>query len=180
MKNSFYFPIFLFLIVLQACSPQLTPFTQRFYDSYNFDESDLKQIQFYVSDDIVLSRAKGDGNVQITDGKVRVVDGKQVDEVIIPKGTPGVLLFIPKEDRFAISFDESGEEKYLMFGPNRKLNNHYALLASDWDRRTGTITYGGEKYYTRSNSGLAKLMIDLKAVKRIERKSSVAKGRTVN
>ena len=113
-------------------------------------------------------------------GKVRVMDGKKVDQIIIRKGTPGVLLFVPKEDRFAISFDETGADKYLMFGPNKKLNGHYALLASDWDKRTGTISYGGETYYTRSNSGLARLLIDLKAVRQIERKSRVAKGRTVN
>ena len=62
-------PLFSLIILIQACSPKLTPFTQRFYDSYDFEESDLKQIQFYVSDDVVLSRAKGDGNVRITDGQ---------------------------------------------------------------------------------------------------------------
>lgn len=166
-------------LALNACSPQLTPFTQKFYDSYDFDEADLKKVQFYVSEDVVLRRARGKGNVEITDGKVRVVDGKKVEEVVIRKGTPGVLLFVPKVDRFAISFEDGRKEKYLMFGPNKKLNNHYALLASDWEKRVGTVNYGGEKFYTTGASGMARLMIDLKAVKKIERRSYVAKGRNV-
>ena len=178
-KSTIYLLSFIVFISIQACGPQLTPFTQKFYDSYNFDESDLKKIQFYVSENIVLRRGKGDGNVKITEGKVRVVDGKKIDEVVIRKGTPGVLMFMPKDERFAISFDESGENKYLMFGPNAKMSNHYALLASDWSKRQGSVNYGGQKYYTSSSSGLAKLMIDLKAIRKTERRSQVAKGRTV-
>ena len=171
--------LILALFTLNACGPRLTPFTQRFYESYNFDESDLKKIQFYVSEDIVLRRALDGGNVEISEGKVRVVDGRKVDEIVIPRGTPGVLLFIPKEDRFAVSFEERGTDKYLMFGPNKKLNNQYAMLATDWDRRSGTVNYGGKKYHTSGGSGLARLMIDLRAIKKIDRRSYVAKGRSV-
>lgn len=180
MKNLIHFGwLFVALITLNACSPQLTPFTQRFYDSYNFEEADLKKIQFYVSEDVVLRRALDGGNVEISEGKVRVVDGRKVEEIVIPRGTPGVLLFIPKEDRFAVSFEEGRGQKYLMFGPNAKMKNQYALLASDWERRSGTVNYGGKKYYTSGSSGMARLMIDLKAIKKIERRSYVAKGRSV-
>ncbi len=179
MKHSIY--VFLAaLFLLASCSPRLTPFTQKFYDSYEFSEGDLKKIQFYLSEDIVLRRSLQGGNVEIAEGEVKIIDGRKVDEVVIPRKTPGVLMFIPKENRFAISFEEGSNSRYLIFGPSRKVNNQYMLLASDWEKRRGTVTYGGKKYLTDSHSALARLLIDLKEVNKMEKKTYVAKGRTVN
>ncbi|HPG08129.1 MAG TPA: hypothetical protein P5275_19670 [Saprospiraceae bacterium] len=166
-------------MTLAACGPSLRPFTEDFYQTYDFKEGDLKKIQFYNSRDIVLYRTAQGGNVEIREGAVKVVDGKKREEIVIPRGTPGVLVMMPKEDRFAISFDAKDSERYLMFGPNPKYGEHYTLLASDWKKYQGVITYGGEKYYTDNTSALAQLMFDVKELRRIENKTYVAKGRTV-
>lgn len=165
--------------LLASCGPNLRPFTEDFYQTYDFKEGDLKKIQFYNSRDIVLYRTSAGGNVQIEDGSVRVVDGKKRDEVVIPRGTPGVLVFLPKDNRFAVSFDAKDPERYLMFGPNPKYGDHFTLLASEWKKYQGVITYGGEKFYTDSNSALSQLMFDVKEVRRMENRTYVAKGRTV-
>ncbi len=179
-KQQFFFFFALLLIVLSSCSPRLTPFTQRLYAENGWSERDLQSIQFFLSEDIVLSRQRKQGESSIKDGKVKVVGGKEIEEIRFPKGTPGVLLFIPKENRFAISFEEGGDEKYLMFGPNRKYNGKYMMLAADCDKRFGTVTYNDNVYRTDYESAYSALLIDLKAIRKVSVKSKTAKGRTVN
>lgn len=167
------------LWLLTSCSPRLTPFTQKFYDSYEFKQEDLKRIQFYLSEDVILHRDMSGGNVEIVQGEIKVVDGRKVEQIVIRKGTPGVLVTMPKENRFAVSFEPTDDSKFLMFGPNDKLGKQYTLLAAEWKKHTGIITYGDQKYYTDAHNGLAKLMVNLNKMYQEQRRSHVAKGRTV-
>lgn len=168
------------LLTLAACGPTLTPFTERLYEQNRWTENDLKRIQFYVSNDIVLRRDFASTDSRIEGGTIRIIGGKQVEEVVIKQGTPGVFLFSPKNDRFAISFEEGGEERYLMFGPNPRANGRFVLLASDWDRREGTVTYEGRRFKVDSDSAYSSLMVDLKRTNSIAVKSRTASGRKVN
>lgn len=174
-----YFLLVTAVWLLAACSPRLTPFTQKFYESYEFKTEDLKRIQFYLSEDVVLRRDIGSGNVEIIRGEIKVIDGRKVEQIIIRKGTPGVLVTLPKENRFAISFEPEDDSKFLMFGPNEKLGRRYTLLAAEWKKHTGIITYGDQKFYTDAHNGLAMLMVNLDKMFQEQRRSHVAKGRTV-
>lgn len=180
MRKNIFFLFAIILLGLSSCSPRLTPFTQRLYVENGWSERDLQAVQFYLSQDIVLSRQVRDGESSIRDGKVKVVAGRQIEEIRFPKGTPGVLLFIPKQNRFAVSFEEGGEDRYIMFGPNRKYNGKYMMLAADWDKNYGTVTYDDRVYRTSNESAYSALLIDLKAIRKVSVKSKTAKGRTVN
>ena len=167
------------LCVLFSCSPRLSPFTQQLYESNNWTENDLKQIQFYLSDDVILRREANTGHSKIEGGEIKMVDGRRVEEIVIREKTPGVLIFMPKEKRFAVSF-ESNDERFLVFGPNPKAGNRYVLLASEWKKRGGTVTYDGKPFYTPSSSAYAALMVDLKKARKISVKSRTAKGRKID
>ncbi len=182
MKISNFVPLFILLAALglHSCSPSLTPFTQKLYDQNNWSEEELKRIQFYLSEDIVLRKQVSSGDSKIESGDIKIVSGSKVEEIIIKRGTPGVLAFMPKKKRFAISFEEGDEGRYLMFGPNPKRGNRYLLLASDWKRRKGEVSYGDQKYYTTSDSAYAALLVNLKKVRNVQVKSRKAKGRTVD
>ncbi|WP_233752626.1 hypothetical protein [Flavilitoribacter nigricans] len=181
MKRTYQmFAGLLVLLTLSACSPTLTSFTQRMYDEYDWTESELKRIQFYVSDDIVLRRQLTGGKSEIISGEIKVIDGREVEEVVIRRKTPGVLLFLPKENRFAVSFEADGDDRYLVFGPNPKAGSRYALLASEWRRRSGTVTYEGRKFQVDASSAFASLMVDLKKIRKISVSSRTARGRKVN
>ncbi len=169
--------LFITAILLSSCSPKLTPFTQRMYDDFSWSDSELKQIQFYLSDDIVLRREKGSDDSRIDDGKIRVKDGRQVDEIVFKKGTPGVVVFTPKDNRFAVSFDNS--DNYLIFGPSKKNGGRYSLRAKDWERRYGIITYNGANYYTEVNSAFTTLMVDIKKANKVDYNSEKVSGRRV-
>ncbi|MEM0995250.1 MAG: hypothetical protein AAGI49_19620, partial [Bacteroidota bacterium] len=150
------FGIFVLSILLTSCSPKLTPFTQRLYKENDWSEAELKRIQFYLSEDIVLRRVAESSRSRIEDGEIRVINGGKTEKVVIRRGTPGVFVFTPKADRFAISF-ESGDDRYLMFGPNPKASNRYLLLASEWKKRGGMVTYGGKRYRVDSDDAYATL-----------------------
>lgn len=168
------------LLTLGACSPQLTPFTEKLYDENRWTEVDLKKIQFYLSDDIVMRREFSSSDSRIEGGTIRMVGGRQVEEIVIPRGTPGIFLFGPKQNRFAVSFEAEGDDRYLMFGPNPNASGRFVLLASDWERRQGTVTYENRKFEVDASSAWSSLMVDLKRINTTNVKSRTAKGRTVN
>ncbi|MBE9490468.1 MAG: hypothetical protein IMY67_09265 [Bacteroidetes bacterium] len=167
--------------ILSSCSPRLKPFTQELNNSYDWTESDLKQIQFYISSDIILYREIGSETSQIVDGGIRIKDGQKVEEIIFKKGTPGVLLFSPKSDRFAISFDDvEGTDRYLMFGPSENARGNFVLLAKKWRQNQGTISYNNDIYYTDAKSAYAILLVDIKKAKKVKFNSKKIKGRKIS
>ncbi|MEP7322868.1 MAG: hypothetical protein ABI761_13155 [Saprospiraceae bacterium] len=177
MKRLIYFS--LFLLIYSSCAPALSPYTQKLNDRYEWKESDLKKVQFYLSEDIVLRRKAGSGKAEIAQGEIKIIDGTRYEIVKFRKNTPGVLLFMPKENRMAISFEDGSESNYLMFGPNPNFNNRYVLLASDWNKRYGEVTYQGKKWETSTASAYAGLVINLKNIDQNNTEARIAKGRTV-
>lgn len=165
-------------IILSSCSPRYTYFTESLYEKQKWSAEDVRRIQFYVSKDIVLTRSVSDDETSITEGKIRIINGKRVQQVIIRERTPGVLVLMPKEDRFAISFEED-DEAYLMFGPNPKYYERFALLAQDWERSNGKVHYRGQVYNVDSESAFAALMVDLRREGQNEYETRRVQGRTV-
>lgn len=176
---------FFFLVIvmasLTACSSsKSTLFTQRFYRESGLTADDLKKVQFYVDKDIVLHRVMRDGESAVKEGRIVFNGGKRVQEIVIRRDTKGVLVFMPKDDRFGICFNPNDDSKYLMFGPNPKNNNKYNLLADEWRQKSGTVTYGGEKWSTPSASAFATLYIQYSGQETNKYHSKVEKGRSVN
>lgn len=166
------------ILLFSSCGPNLKYFTQDLYSEYRWSERDLKRIQFYVSQDIILYRGLSGQDTKIDDGKIRVESDREVEEIVIKKGTPGIFIDSPKSNRFAVSFD-TDKDQFLMFGPSQKTNGRYVLLAKDWDRNSGEVTYGGELYETSSASAYAALMVDIKKAKRTKYNSKTAEGNRV-
>ena len=168
----------LLVAVLSSCSPRYTYFTENLNERQNWSESDLKRIQFYVSEDIILTRSISDDETKITEGKIRIINGRRVQQIIIRSHTPGVLVLMPKEDRFAISF-ESDDDAYLMFGPNPKYHERFALLAQDWEKEGGKVHYKGQLYDVDNSSAFAALMVDLRREGQSQYETRRVQGRTV-
>jgi len=166
-------------LLAASCGPTLTPFTQELYQELDWTKDELSRIQFYVSEDIVLQRDFSGSTSEIIAGEIKVIDGREVEQVVIPRGTPGIFLFSPKNNRLAIGFEEGKNDRYLMFGPSPRANDRYVLLASRWSRRNGMVTYEEKKYRVNSRSAYATLMVDLKKVRKVSTSSRTAKGRRV-
>ena len=166
------------LMTLGSCK-NLVPYTDALKSKYNLSDEQLKHLQFYVSSPIVLQRKiTAENSTQITSGKIKIVNGEKVEEIVVPVGTKGVLV---KNDsgKFEVSF-EKDDPYYLRFGTNPNRYESYVLLASDWRGKVGTVTYAGNKYYTSPESADAILLIDLHKISSYQKDARVAKGRKVN
>ncbi len=175
-KQLFFFSLLSALFI--GCSPRLTPLTQDVMEEYKLGPEELKQIQFYTSQDIVLSRRAESGDLRIKSGKIKIVEGEKVEQVIIPAGTPGVFVFSPKSERIAVSF-EKDDRHYLVFGPNPKRGDRYSLLGKKWKRSGGKVTYGDATWWTPVESSYATLLVDLRKARKIKLKQRRIQGRRV-
>ncbi len=174
-----FLSIFIVVATLTSCSPDLRPFTTNLLKEGGWRDNDLKKIQFYVSEDIVIRRKISDGSSEITSGTIKIVKGVRVEEVRIRRGTPGIFLFRVKDDKFAVSFDGSSDKRYLMFGANPKRKGEYVLLASEWQDKQGKVRYDDKFYFTDGESAWASLLVDLKKFRKVEVSTNTARGRKV-
>ena len=164
---------------LTACSPRLEPLTDSVRKSNRWSEADLEDIQFYLSEDLVLSRERKAGSTKIVQGRVRVENGRDIEEVVVKRGTPGVVLFSPKDGHLAIGFDPSDDSRFLVFGPNPKQRGRYTLLASDWERYSGKVSYAGETWRVSASDADVGLLFDIKRSGTVDRKVQSPGGRRV-
>ena len=166
------------LMTLGSCK-NLVPYTDALKSKYNLSDEQLKHLQFYVSSPIVIQRkVTAENNTQIDAGKIKIVNGEKVEEVVVPVGPKGVLV---RNDngKFEISF-EKDDTYYLRFGTNPNRYDSYVLLASDWQGKVGNVTYAGNKYYTSGESADAVLLIDIRKISSYQKESRIAKGRKAN
>ena len=178
MRLTYLLPL-LALGLLSSCSPQLSTFNQKLYEDQKWSDNDLKRIQFYLSDDLTIYRfLDEEGGATITSGEIKIVDGRKTEQIYFKSGTPGVFLFRPKEEHFAISFENKDDTHYLTFGPNPRYSGQYMLLASEWNRRRGKITYAGKKFYTDA-ADIPRLLVNLKKISYNKTEGRTAGGRTV-
>lgn len=166
------------LFLATACAPRI-PFTQEVRQKYKLTTEDLKAIQFYASQDIVLYRGEKKGSKATEDGTLTVSSDANIETVIIKAGTPGVVDKVLDDKRLAISF-ETGEGKVLVFGNPTATKGVYKLMAARWANGKGELTYGGKSYFTAKGDQNAYLEFKLKRMYRKKKSAQVVKGRKLD
>ena len=168
------------VLLMSSCAKELRPFTANILREGNWSDTELQKIQFYLSDDVVIRRKLTEGSNEIASGGViKTFKGEKVEEVRVPRGTPGVFLLRAKDNHFAIGFDATNDKRFLMFGPNPKRQGDYVLLASEWKDRYGKVRYDDRFFFTDEQSSLATLLVDFRKFKKVEVNSKVERGRKV-
>ena len=174
MKNLIFIAIA--IISLSSCKT-LIPFTEDLKSSNNWTDSDIKQIQYYNSEAIILHRQLKSNETGIVSGKIKMVDGKQVEEIIIRKGTPGIISALPDSERMAISF-EIGDDHYLTFGVDPQRGGRYYLRLKDYEKnKFAIVSYFGKTYNISPTALNAYLQVNLKKINKEKTDLRVAKGR---
>ncbi len=163
-------------------SKDCVPFTRELRQKLEIDNIDLKLVQFYVDQKLVLTRNLGDQKVEVSSGVVKLEHGKFINEVIIPSLTPGICESTDNE-KLLISF-EKGNNK-LSFGPGSGyFVNNYVLYGTEWKNGTASVTYDFNKFRARCGScqdvATATLVIRKSEWEKMEKKSRTLKGRTVS
>lgn len=157
---------------LTSCKTTV-PFTSSTKENCGLSDHQLKNIQFYTSQKITLYKIKQESSAQVNNGRIVISDKKDAETIIIPKGTPCVLVQTMK-DVFLLSF-EYGDGKLLAFGTVS--GGAYTLMAKDWDGTQGVLEYGHRMYVT--NDGKTFLKVNMKSIKRERNKYRVVQGRTL-
>ncbi|MDN5214158.1 hypothetical protein QQ020_18925 [Fulvivirgaceae bacterium BMA12] len=167
------------LICAASCTPQLVPYTARVQGETGLGEAELKKVQFYNSDRIVLFREVGKNTTEIVSGEIKIVDGKQIEEIVINPLTPGVLVNSADGKRFGISF-EQGPDRYLVFGLNPRKAGTYSIYGRDWRNHIATVDYDGKEFKLAPQSSESILLVNLKKLNGLKVNSRTARGRSVN
>src|ERR1700743_2686553 len=123
------------------------PFTRDLKQKLEKENIDLKQVQFYVDQKLILNRNLGDQKVVVSSGVVKLENGKYINEVIIPSFTPG-LCEGTEGERLLISFEKGNNN--LAFGPGSGYTfNNYVLYGTEWKNGTALVNYDSEKFRAR-------------------------------
>jgi hypothetical protein len=165
------------LLFLSSCSETLSPYTSGLQHSSGFTEAELQQIQFYVSDDIVLQRYLSGTEKSIEGGVVKMVNGREVEEIMIPAGTPGVVTGT-SGNILHVSFDNSGH--FLRFGLNPGAGGKYTVMAYDWQGSAGYVQYGDLQYRLVPYGRYAHLLLDMERYDSSTTKTTEVSGRTLS
>lgn len=164
-------------LLLASCSPYLSPYTSATQSQTNFDEAQLKKVQFYLNGDIVLYRELAASETEISGGEIKIVDGKKVEQFIIRSGTPGVVVKAEDRNTFLVSFDTDGST--LRFGANTDYGGRYTLMAKEWQGRVGIVDYAGREFKSTPESIYAFLEVNMEKINNTSVNTKEAGGRTV-
>lgn len=165
-------------LMLTACSPKRIPFTQQLRDKYKLKPEELRSLQFYLSNDLKLSRLDQQIKKKTTDGELTVLKDEVAEEFIFKAGTPCVILDVIDAEMVRVSF-ESGGNKYLVFGSLKNYDGYYTLQAIDWKNDRGKVNYGEKMYLTSPGSRDVFLAIKMKSLEKFRLDQKVIKGQEV-
>ena len=160
---------------------EFVPFTKDLQARLERNNIDVRQVQFYVDQKLILSRYLDNDKTQVSSGKVRLENGKYINEVIINPFTPGVCEDV-SNGNLMISFEKGSSDLGFGLGSGYTANQ-YVLYGYDWRNGTAVVNFDNNKFRARCGTctdvAMARLMIKRDVVGRIEKKTKVLEGRKV-
>ncbi|MEY3343741.1 MAG: hypothetical protein RL090_1425 [Bacteroidota bacterium] len=168
------------LIGLTSCGSVPASFTQNTRTKYDLSAEDLRSLQFYVSNDIVLTRYSREDKKATQGGELTLLKDEVLERIVIRSGTPCLVHEVIDGNRIAFSF-EDGASRYLVFGNIRNQDGRYTLQALDWkNEKGGLVNYGEKEYYASPESREAYIYLMVKSLERFKMDQKVVKGKTLN
>ena len=176
------------LIFFNSCkSPnQLTdgnhfvPFTKDLQDRITSSNLDIKKVQFFIDQRLILRRTLGNQKSDIKGGQILFENGLYIHEVIIPKYTPGICEGIDG-DRISISFELQNND--IKFGPHGDNQQSFTLSARNWNNGAGELTYDNATYTVKCatcpNVAVTTLLVKKSEAHKIQKTQRIVRGRRV-
>lgn len=158
----------------------LIPFTRDIYNRLRDANLDIRKLQFYVDQTIVLSRGKDMSQYDIDNtGKLVYKYGMDENKKELLALTPGIVEAI-EPDGLRISFEPGANIKFI----NNKYSPEFFIFSgNNWDRGTAEINYKGTNYRascgTCGSVGEARLVVRKKDIDANNTKGDVIGGRTI-
>jgi hypothetical protein len=165
----------------QITAKDLVTFTTDIKQRLESNNIELKKVQFYIDQRVVLTRSLGSNKAEVKSGKVTFENGQYTHEIIIPALTAGVCE-MASDGRLYISFEKEGSNIAFGSGLGTAAEN-FVLLGKNWDAGTAVVNYEGNEFKAKcsncSNVGDVKLMIKKSELNKVSKTSRTVKGRKV-
>ncbi len=157
------------------------PFTKDLLDRINSNNLDIKKVQFFIDQRLILRRTLGSQKSNIKGGQILFENGLYVHEVIIPKYTPGVCEGFDG-DRISISFELQNND--INFGPHGNNQESFTLSARNWNNGTGELTYDNATYTVKCaacpNVAVTTLLVKKSEAHKLRKTQRIVRGRRVS
>lgn len=135
----------------------------------------ISDVQYYNDRQLVLRRELASGDVNITAGKIKVENGRYINEIVIKKLTPAICIE-QGPNTIKVKFEE-GPGKEISFGVDgKKSTTPYQIQADDWIKEFGKVTYDGQTYFITPGGSETKLLISKTKVDKTSIDKRYAKG----
>ncbi len=142
-------------VLISSCSNKII-FTSDIQKKLIEKDLDIKKVQFYNSDKIILTRIVPHNAARVADGEIRFENGQYVEEIIIKKETPGICRSVNNIE-LGISF-EQGQNKVVNFRLN-KVTNYYVIDVERHASNTLKLVYDSLIFMIQPESEKAKLLV---------------------
>jgi hypothetical protein len=173
----------------QTTPGELVPFTESQRLRYQLGAPELRALQYYLSDRIVLERVARQGAGRVKRGRLIVRSGTKIQQVYVERGTPGVLesdahlgpveegppaLEISFERGAPLRFSAAPDGSYSLSAPSG--SGLFGGLLWSWSRpRRFEVDFDGEKW-TVVDGSESRLLIERDALGRIARTRRILPG----
>lgn len=158
------------------------PFTKELYNRLRGYNIDIKKVQFFVDQQLVLDRFVDQSSAEVTSGVVKFINGRYVNEIIIPKYTP-CTVESEDMDGFRVTF-ESGSANFFKFINNRYSPEFYVFSGTNWKDGTADVIYDKLTYRVNcgscSSAADARLVVKQSDIDNTEKKTKILKGSRVD
>ncbi|MFY8128526.1 MAG: hypothetical protein ACOVMM_09110 [Chitinophagaceae bacterium] len=157
----------------------LIPFTRELYYRLKERNLDIRKLQFFIDQTIVLSRGTDNGNLDIQGGKIVNKYGINENKIELLALTPGIVEAI-EPDGLRVSFEQGSNLKFInnAFSPV-----HFIFSGANWSNGTAEVNYRNTIY--RASCGTcgsvaeAKLVVRQKDIDNNDVKTYTIPGRTI-
>ena len=136
------------------------PFTRDLYNRLRANNIDFRKVQFYVDQQLILSRGLDKNTLSVESGVIKYANGKYVNEIIIPQQTKCKVDSIDA-DGFRMKFDNSNNT--LKFINNKYSPDFFIFSGTNWKDGGCDVMYDKMIYHvtcgTCSSASDAKLLV---------------------
>ncbi len=175
MKKNITLVSGLVLILFFSSCSSTTYFTNEMRNTLYKNREPISKVQFYNSRSIVLKRNLTYAETKVARGAIKFENGQYVEEIIIPKNTPGVATGQGR-NYINVAF-ENGRNRDLKFVRNE--NDYFQFTPDTWNNNYGKVAYDTLVYYVEPGSERALLKVKKEIVNNFQKKKRVVKGVTV-
>lgn len=182
------------LTVLVSCTRVYVPFTLELRNEYQLTDQEVRELQFYVSDRVILEREIVDIDKRVSKEHIlKKIEDKILDQVVFRSFTPGVAvdvlpyaLQVAFEQQGYLTFETDGELEDPYYFKSDRYGEEVKLKIFDhcwWFKHyedeiysNGLVDYNGHEYWVYHPENRPHLLVDEESLEKIIENRRIVKG----